>query len=121
MRAPLFRGSSTLWRAQRATKNHPLSGWEALLLRNRTPPPLAWRLFRSSCPEGKVIAVAQKANSLAHTKWLCKYHIVFAPKYRRKVIYNPYRKGTVKILAHFPTAPRPAIRCGYPSSSVTSR
>ncbi|MDU4024890.1 MAG: IS200/IS605 family transposase, partial [Clostridium perfringens] len=23
-------------------------------------------------------------NSLAHTKWNCKYHIVFAPKYRRK-------------------------------------
>ena len=29
--------------------------------------------------------------------------------------------GTVKILAHFPTAHRPALRCGYPSSSVTSR
>jgi hypothetical protein len=25
-------------------------------------------------------------NSLAHTKWNCKYHIVFAPKYRRKSI-----------------------------------
>ena len=24
------------------------------------------------------------ANSLAHTKWVCKYHIVFTPKYRRK-------------------------------------
>ncbi len=36
--------------------------------------------------------VAQKANSLSHTKWLCKYHIVFTPKYRRKVIYNQYRK-----------------------------
>ena len=23
-------------------------------------------------------------NSLSHTKWNCKYHIVFAPKYRRK-------------------------------------
>ena len=31
------------------------------------------------------------------------------------------RQGTVKILAHFPTAPRPAVRCGYSSSSVTSR
>ena len=29
-------------------------------------------------------------NSLAHTKWNCKYHIVFAPKYRRKLFYcNP--------------------------------
>lgn len=26
-------------------------------------------------------------NSLAHTKWECKYHIVFAPKYRRQVIF----------------------------------
>lgn len=28
-----------------------------------------------------------KAQSSAHTKWLCKYYIVFSPKYRRKVIY----------------------------------
>ena len=27
-------------------------------------------------------------NSLAYTKWECKYHIVFAPKYRRQVIYK---------------------------------
>ena len=27
-------------------------------------------------------------NSLAHTKWICKYHIVFVPKYRRKVFYE---------------------------------
>jgi putative transposase len=27
-------------------------------------------------------------KSLAHTKWMCKYHIVFTPKYRRKIIYN---------------------------------
>ena len=30
-------------------------------------------------------------NSLAHTKWNCKYHIVFAPKYRRKVFYEGKR------------------------------
>ena len=30
-------------------------------------------------------------NSLAHTKWECKYHIVFAPKYRRQVIYKDIR------------------------------
>ena len=28
------------------------------------------------------------SNSLSHTKWNCKYHIVFAPKYRRKVAYG---------------------------------
>ena len=27
-------------------------------------------------------------HSLSHTKWECKYHIVFAPKYRRKVFYG---------------------------------
>ena len=27
-------------------------------------------------------------NSLAHTKWNCKYHIIFTPKYRRQVIYG---------------------------------
>ena len=27
-------------------------------------------------------------NSLAHTQWNCKYHIVFAPKYRRQIIYG---------------------------------
>src|SRR5699024_8237736 len=36
--------------------------------------------------------MANKLNSLAHTKWLCKYHIVFIPKYRRKVIFNQYRR-----------------------------
>ena len=30
-------------------------------------------------------------NSLAHTRWECKYHIVFVPKYRRKVIYPQIR------------------------------
>lgn len=28
-------------------------------------------------------------KSLSHSKWNCKYHIVFAPKYRRQVIYLP--------------------------------
>ena len=37
-------------------------------------------------------------NSLAHTKWNCKYHIVFAPKYRRKVFYESKRKEIREIL-----------------------
>ena len=32
-------------------------------------------------------------NSLAHTKWDCKYHLVFAPKYRRQVIYKDIKAG----------------------------
>ena len=47
--------------------------------------------------------MAKKEYSLAHTKWMCKYHIVFTPKYRRKVIYNQYKadiKGVEIIEGH---------------------
>ena len=37
--------------------------------------------------------MAQKAYSLSHTKWLCKYHIVFTPKYRRKSDLQPNQVG----------------------------
>ena len=37
-------------------------------------------------------------NSLAHTTWNCKYHIVFAPKYRRQVIYGKIKKDIGEIL-----------------------
>ena len=37
-------------------------------------------------------------QSLAHTTWNCKYHIVFAPKYRRKVFYKEKRREVGKIL-----------------------
>ncbi len=37
-------------------------------------------------------------NSLAHTMWECKYHIVFAPKYRRNVIYGKLKVDIGKIL-----------------------
>ena len=37
-------------------------------------------------------------NSLAHTRWNCKYHIVFAPKFRRKAIYGEYKVEIGKIL-----------------------
>ncbi|WP_176762947.1 transposase, partial [Megasphaera paucivorans] len=36
--------------------------------------------------------------SLAHTKWRCKYHLVFAPKYRRQLIYGKLKKDIGKIL-----------------------
>ena len=37
-------------------------------------------------------------KSLAHTKWDCKYHVVFIPKYRRKTIYGDLRKYLGEIL-----------------------
>jgi len=37
-------------------------------------------------------------NSLSHTKWNCKYHIVFSPKYRRQEIYGKIKEDIGKIL-----------------------
>ena len=37
-------------------------------------------------------------SSLAHTKWECKYHVVFAPKYRRQIIYGKLKADIGKIL-----------------------
>ena len=37
-------------------------------------------------------------NSLAHTKWECKHHLVFAPKYRRRIIYGELRQEIGQIL-----------------------
>ena len=37
-------------------------------------------------------------SSLSHTRWNCKYHIVFVPKYRRKVIYGKLRTDIGAIL-----------------------
>mgnify|MGYP003589244278 FL=1 len=37
-------------------------------------------------------------NSLAHTRWNCKYHIIFAPKYRRQVIYGKIKQDIGQIL-----------------------
>ena len=37
-------------------------------------------------------------DSLSHTRWNCKYHIVFAPKYRRQIIYGKIKNDIGKIL-----------------------
>ena len=37
-------------------------------------------------------------KSLAHTKWMCKYHIIFTPKFRRKAIYNQYKQSVKEII-----------------------
>ena len=41
---------------------------------------------------------SQDNNSLAHTSWNCKYHVVFAPKYRRKIIYGQIKEDIGRIL-----------------------
>ena len=37
-------------------------------------------------------------KSLSHSKWRCKYHIVFAPKYRRQIVYGRIKVDVGKIL-----------------------
>lgn len=44
------------------------------------------------------IKINDDVSSLSHTKWNCMYHIVFTPKYRRKVIYNKLRRDIGKYL-----------------------
>lgn len=38
-------------------------------------------------------------NSLAHTRWECKYHLVFAPKYRRQIVYGKIKADVARILS----------------------
>ena len=40
----------------------------------------------------------EETDSLAHTRWNCKYHIVFAPKYRRQVIYGQIKSDIGSII-----------------------
>lgn len=61
-------------------------------------------IVQTSILKGWWFFMAQKTNSLSHTKWMCKYHIVFTPKYRRKIIYNQYRQSIGEILRQL---------CGY--------
>ena len=42
--------------------------------------------------------MSNDSRSLSHTKWNCKYHIVFAPKYRRQIIYKQIKADIGKIL-----------------------
>ena len=46
-----------------------------------------------------VVSSLDDTHSLSHTKWNCKYHVVFAPKYRRKVYYDARRLEIGKILS----------------------
>ena len=39
------------------------------------------------------------SNSLSHTKWNCKYHIVFAPKFRRKIIFGKLKQDIANVLS----------------------
>ena len=78
------------------TRNHPLCGWRQEVKQKLTRPATI-ELFRPIA-ERKSECMANQTNSLAHTKWVCKYHIVFTPKYRRKIVFNQYKESLRDII-----------------------
>ena len=63
-------------------------------------PSLTIELRSANCKQSKggIIMGLNDVNSLSHSKWNCKYHIVFAPKYRRLVFYGEKKKAIGEIL-----------------------
>lgn len=48
--------------------------------------------------QGGFITMKNEVKHTAHSSYRCEYHIVFAPKYRRKVIYKELRRDVIKII-----------------------
>ena len=88
------------------TENHAIVAWfgEGLAEEEEIKTPLLYnesavgQLHEKYNKGGHLGMSINDINSLSHTKWNCKYHIVFAPKYRRKVFYGEKRKEVGKIL-----------------------
>ena len=96
-----WRNSSRLFRVV-VKDNHRQSQWRKRL-RVRTKKELPDRLKLRSANQTKNIeeffSMTEKdINSLEDTKWRCEYHIVFAPKYRRQVIYREIKADIGEIL-----------------------
>ena len=70
--------------------NHPLCGCVSEVIPKNSP---CWYndVVQASLWSGRRILWQIKVIA-SHTKWMCKYHIVFTPKYRRKIIYAKYRE-----------------------------
>src|SRR5574344_1763137 len=84
------------------TINHLLCGWLAMTVirvRKSLSRKVYTRIVQDPTykPRRKG-RMANQTNSLSHTKWLCKYHIVFTPKYRRKAIFAQYKESIGHIL-----------------------
>lgn len=70
--------------------------------RKDKPPSVKWDVGLPTTPQATEGGISMKKkeemDSLAHTRWNCKYHIVFAPKYRRQVIYGQIKADIGNIL-----------------------
>ena len=57
-----------------------------------TNPGISWELPNVSRQATRSGETMRQVNSLNHTRWECKYHIVFIPKYRKKAIFGQIRQ-----------------------------
>ena len=83
------------------TTTRPCRWSEKALVMSKTKTPLEGRITcgLATARDTKRRTFRMNDNkSLAHTTWNCKYHIVFAPKYRRKIFYGEKRAEIGKIL-----------------------
>ncbi|MBU0638608.1 MAG: IS200/IS605 family transposase, partial [Planctomycetes bacterium] len=55
----------------------------------------------------------ETAESLNHTKWECKYHVVFIPKYRRKVLYGSLRRYLGPVLRELASHKESTVEEGH--------
>ena len=83
--------------------NHRLCRWSVKSFSDerdkKTPFGVEWTCGLATARDTKRRTFKMNDNkSLAHTRWNCKYHIVFAPKYRRKIFYGEMRVEIGKIL-----------------------
>ena len=79
------------------TRGISYCGWSQIAYSKKSPFRYN-RVVQALLQKGKGDLMANKNNELAHTKWMCKYHIVFTPKYRRKIIYNQLKVDIRDIL-----------------------
>ena len=70
---------------------------EIALAYSKNPPCYIYCRFANRSKSQEVSKM--DSNSLSHTKWNCKYHIVFAPKFRRKIIYGKLKRDIANILS----------------------
>ena len=78
--------------------NHQLSWWNKKSLDTRKPPFAKLSAGLPTAFRAKGGFVVDDIQSLSHTKWRCQYHIVFAPKYRRKEIYGKLKADIGQII-----------------------
>ncbi len=55
----------------------------------------------------------RQVNSLNHTRWECKYHVVFIPKYRKKVLFGEIRKELGEVFHHLSMQRESVIEEGH--------